>query len=105
MPQKAYDILGLAQRAGQVQSGDAAAEALIKKGRAKLVLLAKDASERTKEHFVNLAKFKKVHYIEGGEKLHLGIALGRSPRSVIVVTGEGFARRLSELFGGDEENF
>lgn len=98
MSQKAYDLLGLAQRAGQLQSGDAASEALIKKGKAKLVLLAIDASEKTKEHFIKLANFKKVSVVEAGEKLKLGVALGRSPRSVVVIVDEGFARRLHELF-------
>lgn len=98
MSQKAYNLLGLAQRAGQVQSGDAGSEALLKKGKVKLVILAEDASERTKEHFINLAKLKNVRWIEAGEKLQLGIALGRSPRSVVVITDEGFALRLQELF-------
>lgn len=98
MVQKAYDFLGLAQRAGQVQSGDAGSEALMKNGKAKLVLLAEDASEKTKEHFINLAQYKKIKCIEAGEKMRLGIALGKSPRSVVVVTDDGFARKLQELF-------
>jgi len=103
--QKGYDLLGLAQRAGKVQSGDAAAEAVIKKGKVKLVLLAVDASDRTKEHFTNLCRFKKIRWIESGEKERLGNALGKSPRSIVVVTDEGFARRLIQLFGGVEEDF
>lgn len=105
MSQKGYDLLGLAQRAGQVQSGDASAEAVINKGKAKLIILAADASERTKEHFINLAKYKKVQWMEGGEKLHLGMALGKSPRSVVVITEGNFAGKLYQLFGGDEEDF
>lgn len=105
MSQKRYDFLGLAQRAGYVQSGDAAVEALIKKGKAKLVILAVDASERTKEHFINLAKYKKVPWVEGGDKISLGISLGRSPRSVVVIIDEGFSRNLQRLFVGEEEDF
>lgn len=97
--------MGLAQRARHLQSGDAAVEAIIKKGKAKLVILAVDASERTKEHFINLAKYKKVPWVEGGHKTSIGIALGKSPRSVVVVTEDGFSRSLLQLFSGDEGDF
>lgn len=105
MSQKGYDFLGLAQRAGQLQSGDAAVEAIIKKGKAKLVILAVDASDRTKEHFKNLAQYKKVPWVEGGHKMSIGIALGKSPRSVVVITEDGFSRSLVRLFSGDEGDF
>lgn len=105
MSQKGYDFLGLAQRAGCLQSGDASSEAIIKKGKAKLVLLAIDSSQRTKEHFINLAKFKKIPWVEGGQKLQLGNSLGKSPRSVIVITDEGFSKKLYQLFEGEEEDF
>lgn len=105
MIQKGYDFLGIAQRAGQVQSGDAAAEAMIKKGKAKLLILAEDASAGTKKHFVQLAEYKNVRWIEAGEKLRLGIALGRSPRSAIAVTDEKFANRLQDLFIDKGQDF
>ena len=105
MLQKGYDFLGLAQRAGQVQSGDASAEAVIKKGKAKLVILAVDASERTKQHFINFSQYKNVRWIVGGEKLQLGIALGKSPRSVVVIMESNFAEKLHQLFVGEEEDF
>ncbi|PKM79883.1 MAG: 50S ribosomal protein L7ae [Firmicutes bacterium HGW-Firmicutes-14] len=105
MIQKGYDLLGLAQKAGQVKSGEAAAEEAINKGKAKLVLVAEDASLRTRDRFISLAKYKKIPWLEIGEKLRLGIAIGKSPRSVVTVTEKNFAKRLFELFGGEEEDF
>lgn len=105
MYKKAYDFLGLAQRAGKISSGEAAAEAIIKKGKAKLVLLAIDASDNTVDYFTRLAKLHKVPLIKGGEKPLLGLALGKSPRSVVVVIEKGFASKLSTLFGGEETDF
>lgn len=105
MSTKGYDLLGLAQRAGVVCSGDAAVEAVIKKGRAKMVLLAADASARTKEHFIRLSEFKGVPWVIGGLKLLIGISLGKSPRSVVAVTDEGFSGKLYQLFEGEEEDF
>jgi len=99
---KGYDLLGLAQRAGKAQSGETAAEAMIKKDKARLVIVAKDASEKTKRNFTTMASSHKTKWIEAGEKLLLGTALGRSPRSVVVITDDNFASRLHQLFGGEE---
>ncbi len=99
---KGYDLLGLAQRAGKVQSGEAAAETVIKKNKAKLVIVAKDASENTKRNFTTMAYSRRARLIEAGEKLLLGTALGRSPRSVVVITDDNFANRLHQLFGEEE---
>lgn len=103
--QKGYDLLGLAQRAGQAKSGEAASEALIKKKKVKLVLLAVDASDRTKQYFINLARSQKTPWLAAGEKIRFGAALGKTPRSVVVVTDINFARKLKELFEGEKEDF
>ncbi|WP_418790183.1 L7Ae/L30e/S12e/Gadd45 family ribosomal protein [Phosphitispora sp. TUW77] len=102
---KGYDFLGLAQRAGKAQSGETAAEAMIKKEKARLVILARDASDKTKRHFTVMACSHKIKCIEAGEKMLLGMALGRSPRSVVVITDDNFASRLHQLFGEEEESF
>ncbi len=98
MDQRIYNFLGLAQRAGQVSSGEAAADAVVKKGKAKLVLVAADAAEKTKDYFITLAEQKKIPWIECGRKTSLGAAIGKSPRSVAVITEENFARKLKHIF-------
>lgn len=99
MENKAYDILGLAQRAGKVISGEAGAEAHLHRGNAKLVILAEDASDRTKRFFSELAAGAKASVITAGNKTRIGLALGKSPRAVVVINDEGFARRLEQLLG------
>lgn len=99
MENKAYDILGLAQRAGKVVSGEAGAEAHLHRGNVKLVILAEDASDRTKRFFSELAAGTRTTLVTAGTKLRLGLALGKSPRSVVVINDEGFARRLKQLLG------
>ena len=102
---KGYDLLGLAQRAGKVNSGEAAAEAVIKKQKVKLVILARDASDKTRHKFKKLADFHNITWIEAGSKMRFGIALGKSPRSVVTITDNNFADRLNQLFEGEEEDF
>lgn len=94
MPEKIYGLLGLAQRAGKIASGEAAAEANLQKNKAKLVILAEDAADRTKEQFSGLCSKNKVNLIIVGDKLRLGIAIGKSPRAVVVVLDENFAQSL-----------
>ena len=99
MEAQAYNFLGLAQRAGKAFSGEAGAEAHLNRGNVKLVILAEDASDRTKRSFEELAAHRKTPVIIAGTKVKLGLALGKSPRSVIVITDEGFARRLEQFLG------
>lgn len=96
MVEKIYGLLGLAQRAGKVASGEAAAEANIEKEKAKLVLLAKDASERTIAHFTGLCERHNIKFMIIGEKIKYGIAMGKSPRSVVVILDDNFARSIAQ---------
>lgn len=96
MPQKEkiYGLLGLAQRAGKVASGEAATEANIQKHKAKLVIIAEDASERTKDQFYSLCRRNDTQYVTIGVKDQLGLALGKSPRSVLAILDDNFAQSL-----------
>ena len=96
MPEKMYGMLGLAQRAGKIASGESAAEANIQKQKAKLVIIAEDASEGTKKAFFSLCSYHKAKYLVMGEKIRLGIALGKSPRSVVVILDNNFAKNIAQ---------
>lgn len=102
MEGKSYNFLGLAQRAGKAISGEAGAEAHLHRGKVKLVILAEDASDRTKRFFSDLAANHKTSVLIAGTKLKLGLALGKSPRSIVVITDDGFARRLEQLLGDEK---
>lgn len=94
---KIYSMLGLAQRAGRLVSGEFATEKSIKEGSARLVILAADASDNTKKKFTNSCEFYKVAVRCYGTKEELGHAIGKDIRSSLSVTDEGFAKSLSEM--------
>jgi ribosomal protein L7Ae-like RNA K-turn-binding protein len=96
MVERIYGLLGLAQRAGKVASGEAAAEANIEKHKACLVILASDASERTITHFTGLCERNHIKYMVIGEKIKYGIAMGKSPRSVVVILDDNFAKSIAQ---------
>ncbi len=97
MEDKVYSFLGLAQKAGKLHSGEFACEKLIAKGSTRLVIVTEDASVNTKKRFKNKCTFYNTKLVLFGEKSRLGSALGKDIRAVVVVTEEGFARRLEEL--------
>jgi ribosomal protein L7Ae-like RNA K-turn-binding protein len=106
---KIYSFLGLAAKAGKVISGEEACERTIKAGKAKLVIVADDASDRTKRKFDNICKYNVVELKLFGEKKFLGKFIGKEARSVIAILGEEFAKHLREMiesinieFGGEQ---
>ena len=97
MQERFVTMLGFAQRAGKVSSGESAAQAMLQKKRGFLVILAQDASERTRNSYINRCAEAGIPCIVTGSQIRLGEIIGRSPRSVIVVTDEHFAKVLLEV--------
>jgi ribosomal protein L7Ae-like RNA K-turn-binding protein len=88
---KAFGYLGLAAKAGKVFSGEFQTEEAIKRGKAKVVVLATDASENTKKHFKDMCEYRKIPYVELTEKEELGRRIGRSFRASLAITDQGLA--------------
>jgi len=61
-----------------------------------MVLLAGDAGTATERYFRRLCREKGVPLWQAGTKEELGSAIGKSPRAVLAVTGESFARALQK---------
>ena len=51
---RVFGLLGLAAKAGKVQSGEFSTEKSVKSGRAYLVIVSEEASENTKKKFRNM---------------------------------------------------
>lgn len=97
-------LLGFAQRAGRVASGYAAVLRAIGKRKAKLVILALDASPRTRRSVEEAAASGGVPVVLWGSMAGLGEALGKPDRAVVAVCDDGFARALrAALQAGEAE--
>lgn len=102
---KVLGLLGLAARAGKVQSGEFSTERAVKSGRAYLVIASTEASENTKKMFRNMCTYYEVPYYEFGEKEELGRAMGKELRASLAVVDEGFSRAIVKqlsMNGGSE---
>ncbi|HMM21606.1 MAG TPA: ribosomal L7Ae/L30e/S12e/Gadd45 family protein [Selenomonadales bacterium] len=94
--QKLRTLLGLAQKAGKLASGELAVEKAVKSGKAKLVLIAADASDNTRKSYRDMTSYYKIACHETLSKDQLGNATGKPPRAAVAVTESGFAKAMSE---------
>lgn len=97
MNNKFYSILGLAQKARGIVSGEDMCSKTIASNKALFVIIASDASDNTKKKFVNMCKYRNVNYKFYGDKESLGKALGKIQRSVIAVIDVNFKKSLINL--------
>lgn len=98
----ALEFLGLARRAGATAPGTDATRDAIRSGRARLVLLAGDASETQREKVVRLLRHRSVPSRVVGSRSELGRALGTGPLSAVAVTDPSIARALEERLEGPD---
>ena len=57
---RVLSMLGMAARAGKIESGEFSTEKAVKSGRGRLVIVAEDASGNTKKMFTNMCKYYEV---------------------------------------------
>lgn len=101
--QKVLNLLGMAQRAGKVQSGDFIVYKTISKTKVPLLLIAKDCAKNNLEKYEALVKAKAIVTRYVSTKEALGLAIGKAQRAVVIVNDEGFAKALlKEIDSMDE---
>ncbi|GGD68005.1 50S ribosomal protein L7ae [Paenibacillus nasutitermitis] len=89
---KALSTLGMAMRAGKVISGDEIVLKAVRQGKAKLVIVAGDASENTKKKFQDKCGTYNVKLVEIFDRITLGESIGKPERVIIAVTEAGFSK-------------
>lgn len=94
MNEKFLGMIGLARRAGKVNMGEEKCSKAIKAKRAKLVIIASDASDNTKKSIINSCKYYNVRYIEAYNKTELGSCMGTGDMAAMSVNDENFAKAI-----------
>ena len=89
-----FGLLGLATKAGKVQSGEFSTEKAVKSGKAWMVIVSEESSDNTKKMFRNMCTYYKVPYFEFGGKQELGHALGKEMRASLAILDEGFSKAI-----------
>ncbi len=94
MTKQVYALLGISAKAGKLKSGEFSTLEAIRSGKAKLVIIAEDASAGTAEKFRNKCGSYQVPMFRFGEKETLGRSVGKEERSSLAILDEGLAGSL-----------
>ncbi|MGP4080187.1 YlxQ family RNA-binding protein [Pseudalkalibacillus sp. R45] len=90
-------LLGLANRAGKCVSGEELVVKEIRQQRAKMILLAEDASANTRKKLIDKCSYYQVPYYIVPNRYELGNAIGKEQRVTVAVIDNGFAEKLKKL--------
>ena len=93
------NLLGLAQKAGKLASGSAQVEALIKKKRGSLLILAQDAPGLIKK-FELWGQDIGIPVLISASKEELGRATGSRPTGVMLVLDPNLAKGMIKAING-----
>ena len=87
---------GWRKRQVKLQRGDFAVRSALNGGKAKLMLIAPDAAETSRRELEYLAKSAGVNIITGPSRAEIGSAIGKSPRTAVVITDNNFAAMIQK---------
>ncbi len=93
---KIASLLGLAQKAGKIVSGELSVEKAVKAGQAKLLVMATDCSEATKKNYRDMVTYYNVEIYEIFSKEQLGACIGKVYRAALVVLDTGFSKTIKK---------
>ena len=94
--EKILGFIGIAKRAGKVSVGTFVCESAIKSGVSRLIIIAEDASEKTKKSLKDACKFYEVPFFEFSDMGSLGRITGGGEKVVISVNDDGFAEAIQD---------
>lgn len=87
-------MLSLAMKAGKLLTGEQTVETAVKKGSVFLLIIPEDASENTKNKFVNKGKYYNIPTLICGTRESLSHAVGKHNRTTFAITDKGLAERI-----------
>ncbi len=95
--------MGLSARARKVCFGADSVEEEIKKKNVYLIIIAKDASDRTKEKFKKIGENYNIPMIIIEEKIEsLSKAIGKSNKAIIGIKDKNLANQIQKINNGGE---
>lgn len=90
-------LLGLANRARKIISGEELTVKQIQSGKARLILLSADASANTTKKITDKCNSYEIPYKMVENRHLLGQAIGKEARVVVAVLDDGFAKKMVTL--------
>ena len=99
---KILGLMGLAARARKVCFGADSVEMETKRKKVYLIIVAKDASVRTKDKFIKICDEYNIPMILEGEMESLSKAIGKSNKAIIGIQDSNLASEIQKINNGGE---
>jgi ribosomal protein L7Ae-like RNA K-turn-binding protein len=96
----ALGLLGLARRAGALETGTSSVRTALRVGRAHLVVVASDAAEGQAGKVIRLARARERPVRRFESRVLLGRILGAPPLTAVAVTDAGLAEEILRRWNG-----
>lgn len=91
-------MLGLATKAGKVSHGNFLSDESVKKGKARLMIIASDASESTKKGLISSCEYYNVQYVVYSNSQSISNICGKNNIVVLTVNDNNFASALKKIY-------
>ena len=99
---KIIGLIGLAAKARNISYGADSVEIHVKKKKVYLIIVAQDASDRTKEKFKNISEKYKIPLIIGRKIEELSKAIGKSNKAILGVENLNLSKEIQKINNGGE---
>ena len=99
---KILGLIGLTARARNLCFGSDSVEEGVKKKKVKLVIIAKDSSDRTKKKFVSLCESNQIPICIYENIDNLSKAIGKSNKAVVGIKDLNIAKEIIKIYNGGE---
>ena len=97
-------MCGLATRAGKTVFGTDACLQAIEKEKAKLILVAEDASERTRQNFIKKCEENLIPIFVFGNTDEISKSIGKINKVVIGIKEKNLAKEIIKIINGGDMN-
>lgn len=99
---KILGLIGLASKAGKIAFGTDMSIEAIKKHKANLVIVAKDASERTRTKIQTICESYNTKCIELFDIDTLSKAIGKNNKAIIAINDLNFSSEINKIINGGD---
>lgn len=100
--QKVFGLLGICTKAGKIVFGSQACEELVEKKKAKLIIIADNAAERTKKNFRSICQRNNVDCITFGQIDEMSKAIGKENKAILGIKDKNLSNEILKIINGGD---
>lgn len=100
--QKICGMLGLATKAGKIVAGTDACLQEIEKNNIKLLILAEDSADRTKNMFKEKCKKFNINIYDKLTIYEISNSIGKANKAIVGIKDNSFAQAINKIINGGE---